>query len=118
MKEKRIQWFRIGEPEETLVEEGMIRELVVHRKKVCLARFQSTLFSFACRCPHAGGFLAEGSLNARGQVICPIHRYEYDIRNGFNSSGEGYFLITYPLQIREDGIYLGFEDHSLWDIFG
>jgi 3-phenylpropionate/trans-cinnamate dioxygenase ferredoxin subunit len=38
------------------------------------------------------------------------------MENGRNTSGEGYFLKTYPLETREDGIYAGMEEggFSLW----
>jgi hypothetical protein len=29
------------------------------------------------------------------------------MENGRNTSGEGYYLKTYPIEIREDGIYIG-----------
>lgn len=38
-------------------------------------------FALDDACPHAGGSLAEGSIEG-GSVICPIHGYAYDIVTG------------------------------------
>jgi nitrite reductase/ring-hydroxylating ferredoxin subunit len=44
-----------------------------------------------------------------GNIVCPLHRYKFSLVNGRNVSGEGYYLKTYPVEQREDGLYIGFE---------
>jgi 3-phenylpropionate/trans-cinnamate dioxygenase ferredoxin subunit len=61
--------------------------------------------------------MADGSVNALCQVVCPVHRYRFDIRNGRNTSGEGYFLKTYRVETRDDGVYLGWEEKKSWFSF-
>jgi nitrite reductase/ring-hydroxylating ferredoxin subunit len=75
-------------------------------KKICIGRFQDSIFAFAFKCPHAGGLLAEGYIDALGNVVCPLHRYKYDMKNGRNVSGEGYYLKHWQVEIREDGVYV------------
>jgi 3-phenylpropionate/trans-cinnamate dioxygenase ferredoxin subunit len=89
---------------------------VVNHKKLCFTRLEGKLYAFYHKCPHAGGELSEGYLDARCNVVCPIHRYKYDVRNGRNTSGEGYYLTTYPVEERKDGIYVGFREK--WGLFG
>jgi len=79
-------------------------------KKICLGRFNDTLFAFAYSCPHAGGILADGFIDALGNVVCPVHRYKYSPKNGRNVTGEGYYLKHWPVERREDGIYVGMEE--------
>ena len=88
--------------------------VVAGDKIVTLARHQGEIFAFAHTCPHAGGIMADGHVNEAGQVTCPIHRYKFAIQNGRNTSGEGYFLKTYAVEKREDGIYIGLEDKGFW----
>jgi len=76
-------------------------------RKICIAKFKEELFAFAYNCPHAGGMLAEGYIDALGNVVCPVHRYKYDMKNGRNVSGEGYYLRHWPVEIRGDGVYVG-----------
>jgi 3-phenylpropionate/trans-cinnamate dioxygenase ferredoxin subunit len=76
-------------------------------RRICIAKFKEELFAFAYNCPHAGGMLAEGYIDALGNIVCPVHRYKYDMKNGRNSSGEGYYLKHWPVEIRGDGVYVG-----------
>lgn len=85
-------------------------------KTITLALHQQQLFAFAHKCPHASGIMADGYINALGQVSCPLHRYRFDIKNGRNTSGEGYYLKTYPVETRDDGVYIGWEIKGFWGI--
>ena len=117
MSEKKYRWSRIAPAGERVAEEGSIAVVEAGHRKVCVARWQGNLYAFAYKCPHAGGVLADGYLEAQGNVVCPVHRYKYNIRSGFNSSGEGYYLSNYPVEEREEGIYVGFPESSIWDMF-
>lgn len=79
-------------------------------KKICMAKHKEQLSACAHSCPHAGGIMAQGYIDPLGNIVCPIHRYKFSLQNGRNTSGEGYFLKTYPVEIREDGIYFGIEE--------
>jgi 3-phenylpropionate/trans-cinnamate dioxygenase ferredoxin subunit len=41
--------------------------------------------------------------------VCPLHRYRFSLANGRNTSGEGYFLKTYPVKEDDDGVWVGLE---------
>ena len=85
----------------------------VKGKKICIGRHENKAFAFAHKCPHAGGVLADGFIDALGNVVCPLHRYKYDMKNGRNVSGEGYYLKHWPLELREDGVYIEMEEGGL-----
>lgn len=87
--------------------ENKITEIAVADKKVALLKKQDTIFAFAATCPHAGAPLCEGWLDAQGRIICPLHKYRFDPANGRNTSGEGYKLKTYPVEIRSGVIFIG-----------
>jgi nitrite reductase/ring-hydroxylating ferredoxin subunit len=81
-------------------------------KKVCIAKFKEEVFAFAYKCPHAGGILADGYIDALGNIVCPVHRYKYDMKNGRNISGEGYYLKHWAVEVREDGVFIAEESGS------
>ena len=85
-------------------------------KKSALENSKMSIFAFASKCPHAGGILADGYIDATGNIVCPQHRYKYNLKNGFNVSGEGYYLKNWPVEIRDDGVYIGFEENN--SLFG
>jgi nitrite reductase/ring-hydroxylating ferredoxin subunit len=89
----------------------------VNSKKICIGKYNDTAFAFAFKCPHAGGIMAEGYIDALGNVVCPLHRYKYDMKNGRNVSGEGYYLKNWPVDMRDDGVYIGMETGGLFGWF-
>ena len=94
--------------------ENNIAVTEVNGKKICIGRHNDKAFAFAYKCPHAGGILADGYIDALGNVVCPLHRYKYDMKNGRNVSGEGYYLTNWPVEIREDGVYVGMQKKGWW----
>jgi 3-phenylpropionate/trans-cinnamate dioxygenase ferredoxin subunit len=94
--------------------DNQLLDLEVDGKKITLARFKEGYFAFAQKCPHASGRMAQGYINPLGQVICPLHRYAFDMKNGRNTTGEGYFLKTYPVELRPNGLFIGFKPNSFF----
>lgn len=93
-------------PNELGFADNNIAVATINGKKICIGKFNNRFFAFAFKCPHAGGLLAEGYIDALGNVVCPIHRYKYSLENGRNTSGEGYYLKHWPVEEREDGLYV------------
>ena len=75
-------------------------------KKICIGRYNGKLYAFAYKCPHASGIMADGYIDALGNIACPVHRYKFNLQNGRNTSGEGYYLKHWEVEEREDGIYI------------
>jgi len=117
MSEKKYTWHKIADQIEELDFAGNnIAVAEVNGKKICIGKFKEGVFAFAYKCPHAGGLLVEGYIDALGNIVCPIHRYKYDMKNGRNITGEGYYLKNWPVEIRENGVFVGLEQSS--GIFG
>lgn len=115
-----LDWHKIADSvNEIEFSPNHIAVLEVNNKKICLGRFKEQLFAFAYKCPHAGGILADGWLDAQGNLVCPLHRYKYDIKNGRNVSGEGYYLKHWPVRVEENGVFVGMDKGSIWEkLFG
>ncbi|MEN9686067.1 MAG: hypothetical protein RLZZ28_1853 [Bacteroidota bacterium] len=110
-----MHWLPIAASAAEIVwQENNLCIVELNGKKITLGRFNGKIFAFAHKCPHASGIMADGYINALGQISCPLHRYRFDMKNGRNTSGEGYYLKTYPTEIREDGVYIGLEDRGFW----
>ena len=89
-----------------------LAEIDINGKTICLAKHLDQLFACTQKCPHAGGLLADGHLDALGNMICPLHKYKFSLKNGRNISGEGYYLKTFAIEQREDGVFICFEDSA------
>lgn len=112
---KKYKWHKVAEPEAAgKLSPGDIGIVVVDGKKICIAQWQNGWYGFAHSCPHAGGLMEEGYLDDLGNVVCPVHHYKFSLKNGRNSSGEGYKLKTYPVESRPDGLFVGIEEGGLF----
>lgn len=94
-----------------------LAEVTADNKRICIGRHRDELFAFAAKCPHAGGFFKDGFIDAPGNVVCPLHRYRFCMKNGRNTSGEGYYLKHWPVEQREDGVFAGFGPGSFFGLF-
>jgi nitrite reductase/ring-hydroxylating ferredoxin subunit len=97
---------------ETITASGLadnaMLEVYIADKRVGLLKKDGSIFAFSATCPHASAPLCDGWLDAMGRIVCPLHKYRFDPANGRNTSGEGYKLKTYPLEVRDDIIYIAF----------
>lgn len=115
---KKYSWYKIAEsPADLPWQDNHLCEVIVKGKTICVAKHGNSVFACAHKCPHAGGHLADGFIDALGHVVCPLHRYKFSLINGRNTSGEGYYLKTYPVEERADGIYVGIEENSFFSLF-
>lgn len=112
---KKIIWHKIAESiAEIDWQQNNMCVIQVADKKITLAKYKEEVVGFAYKCPHASGILADGYIDATGSVVCPLHRYRFNIKNGRNTGGEGYTLKLYKIEQRGDGIYAGWEEGKFW----
>ncbi|MEN9598114.1 MAG: hypothetical protein RL596_425 [Bacteroidota bacterium] len=108
--DKNFNWIKIADSiAELSWQENNMCVIEAGGKKITLARKDEAVFAFAYICPHAGGIMANGYLDAIGNVVCPLHRYRFNMLNGRNTSGEGYYLKTFAVRIVDGAIYVGFK---------
>ncbi len=83
-----------------------LAEIDVNGKMLCIAKHYDQLFACTQKCPHAGGLLVDGYIDMVGNLVCPLHKYKYSLKNGRNISGEGYYLKTFRVEEKEDGVFV------------
>ena len=117
MSDDKFRWVKVAEGESEIpFASNRLAEVEADGKKICLGKHDGSLFAFAPKCPHASGPLAQGFIDAMGNVVCPLHRYKFCMKNGRNVSGEGYYLKHWPVEVREDGVYVALEKKSLFGL--
>jgi len=115
MPEKKYKWFKIADTiAELQFRENNIIQIEIAGKKICIAKKFNSLAACTAKCPHAGGNMAEGYLNKDGNIVCPVHGYVFNLENGRDVTGEGYFLKIYPVKVNDVGIFLGIEEGGLF----
>ncbi|TKC02452.1 Rieske (2Fe-2S) protein [Pedobacter cryotolerans] len=88
----------------------------VEGKKICIVKHKGNFAAIQNTCPHAGGILSGGWCK-EGHIICPIHRYGYNLETGRGYTGQGDYIDVYPLELREDGLYIGFRQSWIKRLF-
>ena len=110
MTEKKYAWHKIAESVSAIsFSSNGMAEITVAGKTICIARHNNNLYACTQKCPHAGGILADGHIDATGNIVCPLHRYKYSLQNGRNISGEGYYLKTYTIVVNAAGVFVNFD---------
>lgn len=118
MPPKNIKWFKVANSiNEIEWQDNNLAIAEAGGKKLTIAKVGTSVFACALKCPHASGVMADGFIDALGNIVCPLHRYKFSLQNGRNVSGEGYYLKVYPTEEREAGIFVGFEENSWLNIF-
>jgi nitrite reductase/ring-hydroxylating ferredoxin subunit len=117
LDQSKINWVKVSDSiNEIPLGPNGIAEVIADGKKICIAQNKDGLFAFAYKCPHAGGYFIDGYLDPLGNVVCPLHRYKYCLSNGRNVSGEGYYLKHWPVEVRENGVWVGLERNKLFGL--
>jgi nitrite reductase/ring-hydroxylating ferredoxin subunit len=115
-----IEWKKIAgreEAENNLLKEKDAMVIRVDDVRYCLARFEGKYYAMQNNCPHAGGALGGGWCDNHGNIVCPIHRIAFNIRTGKNATGEGYYIDTFQVELRDDGLYVGIKKKKWWQLF-
>ena len=108
---KHYHWFKIAANLESLTEQGRdgIFEIPVGGREICIAIYSGNPYAFSAKCPHASAPMNQGIIDAKGNVVCPSHHFKFSLATGKNNSGEGYHLKTFPIEQKEEGVFLGIE---------
>ena len=116
---RAIKWYKVFDSlvaAEQQVRMNATQTIQVNGRKICFARTTQGIFAVNDKCPHNGASLGNGYCTAENSIVCPLHRYHFDLQTGRAKSGVGDVVDTYPIEIREDGVYIGFKEIE-WKFF-
>eukprot|EP00927_Polykrikos_kofoidii_P048461 TRINITY_DN42733_c0_g1_i1.p1 TRINITY_DN42733_c0_g1~~TRINITY_DN42733_c0_g1_i1.p1 ORF type:complete len:719 (-),score=104.66 TRINITY_DN42733_c0_g1_i1:161-2152(-) len=82
--------------------------LKVQDHKIALFRFDNRVFAVDAECPHQGGSLVDGEIGdiedmvegRRCYVMCPVHKFQFDLSTGAVMQGTCPKLPTYAVRVR------------------
>lgn len=108
-----ITWHKIFnasyDPEKS-IPLHQIQQITVAGRTVCIVKTKNGLKAVSDKCPHNGFPLVKGWCTEDGEsIVCPLHRYAFNFSDGRARSGFAGAVITYPIEERADGVYLGIE---------
>lgn len=103
-------WIKLFESEDALHNYIGLNTFVLFElrgEKICVTRNREGFFAVQDKCPHNGASLSRGFCNEKNEIVCPLHRYSFNLKTGKATSGGAYALKTYPISIKEDGVFVG-----------
>jgi len=98
-----MAWYKVADVADLLT--PFLIKVNAGGKQLCLVNCDEMLYAVSASCPHAGADLSEGWCK-KGKLICPFHRYQYDLNTGRGAPGQNDFIRTYTVEQRGDGIYV------------
>ncbi|TFF39233.1 Rieske (2Fe-2S) protein [Mucilaginibacter psychrotolerans] len=88
--------------------EPFIKKVKVAGKSICIVGYEGGLFALGATCPHAREDLSSGWC-ADGKLVCPYHRFSYDLQTGKGSPGQNDYVECYPVKVKGKEVYVGIE---------
>jgi nitrite reductase (NADH) small subunit len=90
------------------IREGQLACFEIAGRRLVIGRSARGYFALDDACPHAGGSLSEGLLDA-GTVVCPIHGYAYDVVTG-EGLDDGAEVRVHPCELDGDVLRIRIEE--------
>ena len=88
--------------------DGRVKTVTIGVESICMTHHQGKYAALCNACPHQGGPLGEGSIE-NGVLRCPWHGWDFDPLTGLPPGGYDDGVPTFPIDVRDDGIYVGIE---------
>ena len=107
MSNERTTWLKVLEPEE--LSEGRVKPVTCKHRTLCLTHYEGQFAALDNKCPHQGGPLGEGSIE-HGWLRCPWHGWDFHPLTGKPPGGFDDGVETFPVEVREDGVYVAFPE--------
>ncbi len=104
-----LVWTKVADIDE--LPEGRVKPVTCHTQTICLTHHDGRYAALSNKCPHQGGPLGEGSIEG-GWLRCPWHGWDFDPLTGKPPGGYDDGVPTFPVEVREDGVYVAFEEED------
>lgn len=105
-----LKWHKVLDNVDELPE-GRVVTATADHKGLCITHFEGKISALDNKCPHQGGPLGEGSIEG-GMLRCPWHGWDFHPCTGKPPGGYDDGIPTYPVEVREDGVYVGLEEEK------
>ena len=81
------------------------KKVKINGKSIALFKHNKKIFAIRNSCPHQGADLADGHIS-ESKVICPLHRWSFDLASGAFSGNENIRIPTYKVKVENNDVYI------------
>ncbi len=87
------------------IAEGRAIGFEVDGLRLAVFRQGDSAFALSGRCPHAAGPMDRGWVED-GMAVCPLHRWQFRLRDGRCTTVRGHELRSFPAEVREGRVFV------------
>ena len=114
---REVTWYLLFSSEAKAIESLPLDKAIsieVNGRSLVIARHLEGYFVTDEKCPHQGLPLSRGGFCEHGNLVCPFHRYSWDMKTGRESRCNEANMVVYPVRIDETGLFVGIEKRKSW----
>ena len=94
------------------IKPGSARVEMVGTYEVAIFNVGGTIYAIDDLCPHVGGPLHSGSVDAAEKIVtCPLHAWDFRLADGTNCQGRR-SVAAYDVDIRDGDVYIAAEPRA------
>lgn len=86
-----------------LLPDSRVKKVKLGNREIGIVRIGERIFGFNAFCPHRGASLIQGSIH-KGEIICPLHQYRFELQTGQAKAGNCPDLETYLCILSDVGL--------------
>lgn len=101
--EQNMKWIQVAKAGDVPINTGL--SIKVEGKSIALYKVDGNVYALDGICPHAGGPLAEGSLNGC-LAMCPWHGWEFNVKTGLCDFNPDISTKTFPVKVENDEVFV------------
>ena len=96
------RWVEVAKRDEIVPGKGLT--VWVNERDIAIYEFNGVPYAMSNKCPHRGGQLADGYITEQGNVICPLHSWDFDVKTGISRYDNKDVVPTYPVRYNNGSI--------------
>ena len=108
-KDRQYVWEKALDLDE--LADGRVKPVTCRRTTVCMTHYEGKIAALDNACPHQKGPLGEGSIE-NGWLRCPWHGWDFHPTTGRSPGSHDDGVETFPVELRDDGVYVGFPEET------
>lgn len=100
-------WVKVADKAEIKAGKGLT--VWVNDRDLAIYAHDGQVYALMNKCPHRGGQLADGRITDDGNVICPLHSWDFDVKTGVSRYDNKDTVPVYPARFNGEMIEVDIE---------
>lgn len=108
-----MKWISV---DKCVLKDLPVQSIDINGKRICLVKTANKYFATETKCPHAGADISQGWCE-NDHLVCPFHRYKYNLETGRGIEGQGDYITIYPVKEEKEQLLIGIKENWFKKLF-